>query len=109
MGEHSHRRVASPNSVPNAVKEPATKRAKVKEPATAAKKPAKEPADKKPANEPAQESTKRAVQPKAKLCYRQENPKRAGSASYTRYEAYKVATTVAEFQQLGGSMADLKH
>ena len=39
----------------------------------------------------------------------QKNPKRPGSASYTRYEAYKKATTVAEYLDAGGSRADLRH
>ena len=37
------------------------------------------------------------------------NPKRPGSASYRRYEAYKDATTVKEFLEKGGWRADLVH
>jgi len=39
----------------------------------------------------------------------QENLKRDQSKSYHRYEAYKSATTVAEFLEKGGSPADLAH
>jgi hypothetical protein len=39
--------------------------------------------------------------------YDQVNPKRAGSMSFTRYEVYKRATTVAQFLSLGGVTADL--
>lgn len=39
--------------------------------------------------------------------YDQRNPKREGSMSFKRYEAYKAATTVAEFLSLGGVTADL--
>ena len=39
----------------------------------------------------------------------QENPKRDQSKSWKRYEAYKSATTVAEFLAKGGTPADLAH
>lgn len=39
----------------------------------------------------------------------QVNPKRPGSASHQRYEAYKVATTKAHFLQLGGTTADYRN
>ena len=39
----------------------------------------------------------------------QENPKRAGTASYERYERYKTATTLEEMLQLGGTRADYKY
>lgn len=39
----------------------------------------------------------------------QENPKRESSKSWERYEKYKVATTVGEFLELGGTPADLAH
>ena len=40
---------------------------------------------------------------------RQANPKKAGSKSALRYDAYKPATTASEFLRLGGSKADLAH
>jgi len=39
----------------------------------------------------------------------QENPKRRDSKSWTRYEAYKVATTTTEYLALGGTRADLAY
>ena len=39
----------------------------------------------------------------------QDNPKRDQSKSWRRYEAYKSATTVAEFLAKGGTPADLAH
>ena len=39
----------------------------------------------------------------------QENPKKPGSACNLRYEAYKSATSVAEFLAKGGTPADLTH
>lgn len=36
-------------------------------------------------------------------------PKKAGSQSAHRYEAYMHATTVGEYKAFGGSAADLKH
>ena len=39
----------------------------------------------------------------------QDNPKRDQSKSWRRYEAYKSATTVAEFLEKGGTPADLTH
>ena len=39
----------------------------------------------------------------------QVNPKKAGSKSYDRYEKYKHARTIQEFEDLGGKRADLKH
>ena len=39
----------------------------------------------------------------------QENPKKPGTACNLRYEAYKAATTVAEFLEKGGTPADLTH
>ncbi|KAH8053115.1 hypothetical protein JL722_9781 [Aureococcus anophagefferens] len=38
-----------------------------------------------------------------------ENPKKAGSKSALRYDAYKSASTVREFLELGGTRADLRH
>lgn len=39
--------------------------------------------------------------------YEQVNPKNSGSASWDRYESYKVARGVSEFLRLGGKMPDL--
>jgi len=39
----------------------------------------------------------------------QANPKKPGTACNLRYEAYKSATTVAEFLEKGGTPADLTH
>lgn len=44
---------------------------------------------------------------KTMLLIQQSNPKKQGSKSYFRYEAYKEAKTVDEYFQLGGSKADL--
>lgn len=38
-----------------------------------------------------------------------ENPKKPGSKSWARYEAYKAARTVGELLRLGGTRADLRH
>lgn len=38
-----------------------------------------------------------------------ENPKRAGSASFERFEAYKGSKTVEAFLEAGGTRADLAH
>jgi hypothetical protein len=40
--------------------------------------------------------------PDTVLTFNQENPKKAGSQSYTLYEKYKAAKTYAEFKSLGG-------
>ena len=45
----------------------------------------------------------------ARIAVRQDNPKKAGSKSALRYDAYKAATTASEFLRLGGSKADLAH
>ena len=37
------------------------------------------------------------------------NPKRPQTKSWERYEKYKAATTVGEFLDLGGTLADLAH
>ena len=37
----------------------------------------------------------------------QDNPKRAGSKSHTRYEAYKAATTVGQMLAMGGTRGDI--
>ena len=37
----------------------------------------------------------------------QDNPKRAGSKSHTRYEAYKAATTVGQMLAMGGTRGDV--
>ena len=44
----------------------------------------------------------------AKIEYKQDNPKREGSASHTRYDAYKTATTVQQFLRQGGKLDDLR-
>lgn len=44
---------------------------------------------------------------KTMVVIQQKNPKKHGSKSYYRYEAYKEAKTVDEYFQLGGSKADL--
>ena len=43
------------------------------------------------------------------IACRQENPKLQGTACNLRYEAYKSATTIAEFLEKGGSRKDLKN
>lgn len=43
------------------------------------------------------------------IACRQDNLKRAQSKSWKRYEAYKSATTIAEFLEKGGLRRDLKH
>ena len=37
------------------------------------------------------------------IAIQQDNPKKAGSKSYARYEKYKCASSVAEFLKLGGA------
>ena len=37
---------------------------------------------------------------------KQRNPKKAGSKSWRRYEAYKAATSYAQYRQLGGLSGD---
>ena len=43
------------------------------------------------------------------FAFRQDNPKRKGSASAARYDKYKAANTYEEFLELGGTPADFKH
>ena len=43
------------------------------------------------------------------LKFQQDNPKRANSKSYIRYDKYKHAETRASFYALGGTAADLAH
>ena len=43
------------------------------------------------------------------IAYDQENPKRPGTNSHFRYEAYKRATSGAAFLALGGTLADLRY
>ena len=50
---------------------------------------------------------KSMIENNASITYRQDNPKREGSKSFHRYEKYKVAKTIKEFFDLGGSKADL--
>ena len=40
--------------------------------------------------------------------WQQPNPKKAGSASAARYDAYAGSSTVAEFLAAGGTVADLR-
>lgn len=44
-----------------------------------------------------------------KISYVKENPKRKNSAAYHRFGKYMKAKTVAEFEKLGGTRADLKY
>mmetsp|Transcript_7548 Transcript_7548/g.11310 ORF Transcript_7548/g.11310 Transcript_7548/m.11310 type:complete len:172 (+) Transcript_7548:3175-3690(+) len=44
----------------------------------------------------------------AQLIFQSINPKRPGTASYERYEKYKQATSVKNFLNLGGTLADLR-
>ena len=56
------------------------------------------------------ESRKRPKFPDtAEVKFIETNPKRRGTASYLRYEAYKDATTVKEFLEKGGKREDLWH
>ena len=43
------------------------------------------------------------------IVVQQPNPKRAGSKSHARYEAYRAADSVREYLQLGGRRADLQY
>lgn len=45
----------------------------------------------------------------ARVAVRQSNPKKVGSKSFVRFEAYKKATTVGEYLSLGGTRADLSY
>lgn len=49
------------------------------------------------------------VYPTTKLKYVDSNPKRKNSAAHSRFDAYMKAKTVAEFEKLGGTRADLKY
>ena len=42
------------------------------------------------------------------ILFAPDNPKRGGSAAYTRYELYKGATTVGEARRLGMNPQDLQ-
>lgn len=71
---------------------------------------------KKEASAEGEESGKKRIprEPKipetAKLIWaNKENPKRAGSASHERYEAYKGSKTVKDFLEAGGTRGDLAH
>ena len=41
--------------------------------------------------------------------YQEENPKKPGSKSYDRYEAYKYTICFQEFLEEGGSLGDFKN
>lgn len=43
-----------------------------------------------------------------KICYVASNPKKEGSASWARFELYRVGMTVDEFLAAGGTMGDVK-
>lgn len=45
----------------------------------------------------------------AQIVYQQENPKKAGTAGWTRYESYKAACTLDEALTLGAAKGDLTH
>jgi hypothetical protein len=60
------------------------------------------------ADAPPEEEAKADKGARALEC-QQDNPKRDQSKSWKRYEAYKSATTVAEFLSKGGTPADLAH
>ena len=43
------------------------------------------------------------------IAFQQQNPKKAGGKSFTRYEAYKAATTVQQALDLGAVKGDIAH
>ena len=47
--------------------------------------------------------------PNTPIQFLQNNPKQPTSMSYARYEKYKVAKTIKEYFELGGTRADLKY
>jgi hypothetical protein len=49
------------------------------------------------------------VYPETKIKYVDSNPKRKNSAAHDRFQKYMKAKTVAEFEKLGGTRADLKY
>ena len=67
-----------------------------------AEKKAEKPATKKVA-EKADKSDDRKI-----TLVTKENPKRAGSASFERFELYKKAKTVADYVAAGGTTADIR-
>ena len=48
------------------------------------------------------------IESEASITVQQDNPKKAGSKSFLRYERYKAATTLKEMLALGGSKADIR-
>ena len=50
-----------------------------------------------------------AIADTTRITVNERNPKRAGSACFARYEAYKAARTKREFLDLGGTSADFAH
>ena len=69
------------------------------------KKPAGQPPDrKKPSRKPKADSALQEA-----VWFQSKNPKKRGSQSWARYEKYKRATTMAQFRELGGTTADLRH
>ena len=61
------------------------------------------------ATRPVQRRRRQLCASAAPISVQQANPKRSGTASHARYEAYKAARTEAHFRELGGSAADLAH
>ena len=49
------------------------------------------------------------VENSTKISYVTANPKRKNSAAHARFSKYMKAKTVAEFEKLGGTGADLKY
>jgi len=56
---------------------------------------------------PAERSKLRGLPDDTPLEFQQVNPKQVGTASYARYDQYKVATTLGAAKSLGMSLADL--
>jgi hypothetical protein len=74
---------------------------------TTKKAPAKAPVNKAAAKKTPAKPTAQTTGDERKLTNWQPNPKKAGSASHARYEAYAGSKTVAEFFAAGGTAADL--
>ena len=58
---------------------------------------------------PAAGGTKHGLTPDDRIEFQQQNPKRAGSAAFLRYDGYKGAKTVAAARGTGGWEGDLKN
>ena len=61
-----------------------------------------------PPQEAATSPVRKEVQNSITVEFQPNNPKRVGSASHTRYELYKGATTVGEARDAGMQSMDLK-